>query len=133
MAHEPETYDQTSSGEDSGRPDWLIPAILVGFIVLVALFVGVVLGARGAGSDDDAVAVQLERWSSCLRSEGANVPLVESLRDGGFRITVDGSLVEEGIDTEALGPALEACEEDAPDYLRRMMLLLEGLSEFPFR
>ena len=116
----------------SENQDWHVPAILVAIIVTLGLIVAIVVGVRAAGSDDDSVAAQLERWSSCLRSEGANVPLVESLRDGGFRITVDGSLVEDGIDGDALGRAIAECEEKAPDSVRRVMSLLSGFSDLPF-
>ncbi len=119
---------------DSGNPgsdDWLVPAILVAIVVVLALVIGIIAGVR-AGDGDDSVAGQLERWSSCLRSQGANVPLVESLRDGGFRVTVDGSLVEDGIDMESLRPALDHCEDDAPEGVRKFMTLLDGLSAFPF-
>lgn len=121
------TPDTTSDDKD-----WLVPAILVAVVVGVALIIGIIAGVRATGSDDQSVAGQLERWSSCLRSQGANVPLVESLRDGGFRVTVDGSLVDGGIDTEALGPALDACQDDAPEGVRKVMAQLEGMSESPF-
>ena len=111
--------------------DWLVPAILVAIAVVLALIIGIVAGVR-AGDDDDSVAGQLERWSSCLRSNGANVPLVESLRGGGFRVTVDGSLVEDGLDTEALRPALENCKEEAPEGVQKVMTLIDGFSDLPF-
>lgn len=123
--------DNSNVDDTSDSRDWLVPAILVGIAAVLILIVGVVVGVR-AGGDDDSVAGQLERWSSCLRSEGANVPLVESLRGGGFRVTVDGSLVEEGIDSEALRPAMESCAEEAPEGVQKVMTLIDGFSNFPF-
>jgi hypothetical protein len=112
--------------------DWIVPGVLVGVIVILAVIVVVALATQTSDADDDTIAGQLETWTSCLRAEGANVPLVETLRGGGFRITVDGSFVEEGIDEATLRPALDACEEKAPEGVQRMMTLIDGFSEFPF-
>jgi hypothetical protein len=111
--------------------DWIVPAVLVGAIVALALIVVIVLAVQASDEQDDTIAGQLESWSSCLRSEGANVPLVETLRGGGFRITVDGSLVEDGIDEATLRPALDKCQTHAPDGVQRLMAFVDGLSEFP--
>lgn len=111
--------------------DWIVPAVLVGAIVALALIVVIVLAVQASDEQDDTIAGQLESWSSCLRSEGANVPLVEALRGGGFRITVDGSLVEDGIDETTLRPALDKCETHAPDGVQRLMASVDGFSEFP--
>jgi len=112
--------------------DWIVPGVLVGVIVILAVIAVATLATQTSDAEDDAIAGQLETWTSCLRGEGANVPLVETLRGGGFRITVDGSLVEEGIDEATLGPALEACEEKVPEGVQRMMTLIDGFSESPF-
>jgi hypothetical protein len=112
--------------------DWIVPGVLVGVIVILAVIVVAALATQTSDADDDTIAGQLETWTSCLRAEGANVPLVETLRGGGFRITVDGSFVEEGIDEATLRPALDACEEKAPEGVQRMMTLIDGFSEFPF-
>ena len=112
--------------------DWIVPGVLVGVIVILAVIVVVALATQTSDADDDTIAGQLETWTSCLRAEGANVPLVETLRGGGFRITVDGSFVEEGIDEATLRPALDACEEKAPEGVQRMMTLIDEFSEFPF-
>jgi hypothetical protein len=121
-----------TGNETSENQDWVIPAVLVAVIAVLGLTVAVFLGIRATSGDDDSIAGQLERWSSCLRSEGANVPHVETLRGGGFRITVDGSFVEEGIDMEALGPAFDECANEAPEGVRKLIKLLDGFSEFPF-
>lgn len=124
--------DGDSGSADSESPDWLVPAILVGIVVALAVIIGVVVGVRAGGGDDDSVAGQLEQWSSCLRSEGANVPLVETVRGGGFRITVDGSLVEEGIDMQALQPALAECHDEAPEGVQKVLTMIDGFSNLPF-
>lgn len=120
-----------AEGTASNNQDWHIPAILVAVIVMLGLIGAVIVGVRALGSDDDSVAAQLERWSSCLRSEGANVPLVESLRDGGFRVTVDGSLVHGGLDKDSLGPALDECEDQAPETVRNLMNIINGFTSLP--
>lgn len=123
--------DNTNVDDASDSRDWLVPAILVGIAAVLILIVGIVAAVR-AGDDDDSVAGQLEQWSSCLRSEGANVPLVESVRGGGFRVTVDGSLVEDGLDSEALRLALQSCKEEAPEGVQKVMTLIDGFPSFPF-
>jgi hypothetical protein len=111
--------------------DWIVPAVLVGTIVALVLIVVIVLAVQASDEQDDTIAGQLETWSSCLRSEGANVPLVETLRGGGFRVTVDGSLVEDGSDGATLRPALDNCQAHAPEGVQRLMGLVDGFSEFP--
>jgi hypothetical protein len=111
--------------------DWFLPAVLVAIAGSLVLISGIAYGVQSNATDTDSAAGQLELWTSCLGSKGANVPQVETLPDGGFRITVDGSLVDEGIDWETLGPALDACEDQAPEEMRSMMGIIEGFSEFP--
>ncbi|MEN8041392.1 MAG: hypothetical protein ABFR95_07805 [Actinomycetota bacterium] len=112
--------------------DWVVPAVLVAVIAVLMLIIGIVIGVRAASDPDDSVAGQLERWTTCLRSEGTNVPLVESMRDGGFRVTVDGALLDDGLDHEALRPALAACEDEAPEAVQGILSLVGGFSEMPF-
>lgn len=112
--------------------DWFVPAVLVAVIGVLGLIIVIVLAAQASDAEEESIAGQFERWTSCLRAEGANVPLVETIRGGGFRVTVDGSLVEEGIDEAALGPALEACEEESPEGVQQLMSLIDGFSHGPF-
>jgi len=130
-----ERENSTKEGRSMHTPpesqDWFLPAVLVAFAGSLVLIAGITYGVQSNAVDADSAAGQLEQWSSCLESKGANVPQVETLRDGGIRITVDGSLVDEGLDWETLGPALEACEDQAPEEMRSMMGLIEGFSEFP--
>ncbi|TDI53524.1 MAG: hypothetical protein E2O95_02765 [Acidobacteria bacterium] len=116
----------------STERDWVVPAVLVGVVAALAIVVAVGFAYTAQRAADDSVVGQLERWTSCLRSEGVNVPLVESLRDGGIRITIDGSLLEEGFDFESVRPALEACESDAPDAVKRVTSFLDYVPFLPF-
>ena len=115
----------------SENEDWVVPAVLVGVIAMLGLLIVIAMVAQPYDDEAESSAGQLASWSSCLRSEGANVPLVESLHGGGIRITIDGSLAEDGVDEAALGPALDACEDEAPDGVQRMMALVDGASEDP--
>ena len=112
--------------------DWIVPAVLVGAIVALALVVVIVLAVQASDEQDDTIAGQLETWSLCLRTEGANVPLVETLRGGGFRITVDGSFVDDGIDETTLRPALDECQAQAPEGVERLMTFVDGFDDFGF-
>jgi hypothetical protein len=112
--------------------DWYVPGILVGAVIVLAVIIGIVVGVRGQGHNDESVTAQFARWSSCLRSEGANVPLVEPLRDGGFRVTVDGSLLSDGLEPDSIGPALEACSDDVPEGITKVMSSMVDLSWLTF-
>ncbi len=120
------------TNHDRKQEDWVIPTILVLVIVFVAAIIGIVVGVRAASSDDSSPTGQAERWSKCLRSEGANVPLVEATGDGGFRITVDGSLLEGDVDRDVWANAFAACTDEAPDRIRDFMDRFGRFSELPF-
>ncbi len=111
----------------STERDWVVPAVLVGVVAALAIVLALGFAYTARSAADDSVVGQLERWTSCLRSEGVNVPLVESLRDGGVRITIDGSLLEEGFDSESVRPALSACKSDAPDAVKQVTSFLDYL------
>ena len=108
--------------------DWFVPGILVAVVIVLAVIIGIVAGVRDQGSNEDSATEQLERWSSCLRSEGANVPLVEALGDGGFRVTVDGSLLSDGLVPESIVPALATCKDDVPEAFTKIMSAMNDLS-----
>jgi hypothetical protein len=112
--------------------DWYVPGILVAVVIVLAVTIGIVVGVRGQGHNDESVTAQLARWSSCLRSEGANVPLVEPLRDGGFRVTVEGSLLSDGLESDSIGPALDACSDDVPERITKIVSALDDLSWLSF-
>jgi hypothetical protein len=111
--------------------DWIVPGVLVAVIAVLALIIILVLATQALDEENDTIAGQLATWSSCLRGEGADVPLVETVRGGGFRITVDGSLLVEGIDEATLQPALKACEDQAPEGIQQIMAVIDGYSGFP--
>ncbi len=101
--------------------DWVVPAILAGVALFVVSVVAIAI-VYASSSDQDETAVQeLETWSRCLRSEGAPVPLVESLRDGGFRVTFDAAVLDGDVDFDSLPAALDACRDEAPERFREMI------------
>lgn len=106
--------------------DWAVPAILAGVGVVFFLVIGLVIALT---ADDRAeasgLAQELEVYTSCLADHGADVPLVETRRDGGFSVTVPGSLVDGEIDAAAWREAHDQCSDVAPDLFGG---LLGGLS-----
>ncbi|MCL1595398.1 MAG: hypothetical protein M3132_13695 [Actinomycetia bacterium] len=109
--------------------DWVIPSILVGVVVVILLGLLAFVSIRDASSDDTSVAGQLETWSRCLRSEGAPVPLVESLNDGGFRITVDASVLESDSGFDSVLSALAACVDESPDKVQDVIEKMSAFDE----
>jgi len=109
--------------------DWVVPAILVGVGLGLLLVLGLVLTLTDAGRSEPAgLAEELEVYTRCLADHGANVPLVEANRDGGFSVTVPGSLVDEGLDTPAWMQAYGECGDVAPDLFGGLFGVLgEGL------
>ena len=98
-----------------------MPAILAGVALLVVAVVAAAVVYASSTDKDETAVQELETWSRCLRSEGAPVPLVESLRDGGFRITFDAAVLDGDVDFESLPAALDACRDKAPERLREMI------------
>ncbi|MGI9585716.1 MAG: hypothetical protein ACR2N7_09025 [Acidimicrobiia bacterium] len=137
-ANETKEHDAAgSSGQDDPQSDaknedWVIPAILVLVIAFAFIVIGIVIAVNATSSDESTPLAQTEEWSRCLRSEGLNVPLIEATSDGGFRITVDGSLIDDGLNREAIPEALSACADEAPDRIREFMRWTERFSEIPF-
>lgn len=117
---------------ESNQPDWVIPAVLsvVGAVVAIALVASFVVLAAPSG--DDSLAGQMERWTTCLRSEGAPVPLVESIGDEGFRITVDDAVLDASFDHDSLAVAFDLCLDDAPDGVQTIASVVDGFSSLPF-
>ncbi|MCL1598312.1 MAG: hypothetical protein M3094_03950, partial [Actinomycetia bacterium] len=110
--------------------DWLVPAILVGVaIVAVLVVVGVAASVSGSG-EDETMAQELETWSRCLRTQGAPVPLVESLRDGGFRVTFDATVLDGAAEIATASAAFDACRGDAPDLVREFADRLDMFGGF---
>jgi len=124
----------------TGSADWVVPAILVGISAGLLLIVGLVIAVY---EDDQAEASELvydlEVYTTCLADHGAAVPLVEVRRDGGFSVTVPGSLVDGGVDVATWSVAHDACSDVAPDLFGGLLggisgglfegFLLDGLAD----
>ncbi len=106
--------------------DWVVPAIIVGVGVGVLFVIGLVFALT---ADDrveaSGLVYELEVYTTCLSDHGANVPVVEARSDGGFSVTVPGSLVDGEVDTNAWREAHDLCSDVAPDLFGG---LLGGLS-----
>ncbi len=114
------------SDRRSAPEDWVVPAILVGVGVGVFLAVGLVIALTADDrTEPEGLIHELEVYTSCLANHGANAPIVEASRDGGFSVTVPGSLVNGEIDTTAWREAHDQCSDLAPDIYD---VLLGGLS-----
>lgn len=109
------------------RPDWLIPAIMVGVAVLVLVAIGIIVAVTRSSSEPETLPEQLAAYTACLRSHDANVPLVETRGDGGVAIVLDARFVEGDFDLAVLGDAVVACDEEAPEQLGFLSSLAGGL------
>jgi len=123
--------DRTSVESDR---DWVLPLFGVLVALLVFVVIGLLVAAARSDTAEDSFAGQVEVYTNCLRDNGANVPQVEALGDGGFRITVEGPVLQQRGDLESLREAHDVCEALTPDL--ELLLaqlgpeLLLGLSEF---
>ena len=79
---------------------------------------------------DPSPAAQLEDWTRCLRDEGAPVPLVEAVSGGGFRITVDGDVLERDLDSTETLEAFDACIDEAPEKVREVANRIDEIREW---
>lgn len=116
----------------SEQPDWLIPAVLVAVGAVVMVILIMLLVATTTSSDEDGLAGQMERWTTCLRSEGAPVPLVEPVGDNGFTVTVDDVVLEGSFDHDLLIVAFDLCLEHAPEAVQTIAAAGDGLSKIAF-
>ncbi|HZJ47706.1 MAG TPA: hypothetical protein VFD97_01570 [Acidimicrobiia bacterium] len=109
--------------------DWVIPAMLVGVGISLLLMLGLVLIVTDAGPGEPVgIAEELDVYTRCLNDHGASVPRVEAERDGGFSITVPGSLVDEGFDPSTWWKAHGECSDVAPDLFGGLVgSLTDGL------
>jgi hypothetical protein len=123
---------QMTARPDPEQPDWLIPAVMaaVGMVLIIALVAFLAVGSKT--SEDDRLAGQMERWTTCLRSEGAPVPLVESIGEEGFRVTVDDYVLSAPFDHDSLSVAFDVCLDDAPEGVQTIAAVIEGISSLPF-
>jgi hypothetical protein len=107
--------------------DWIVPAILAGVGLLLAVTVGIVLAVTSSPSEPDGLAAELEVYTRCLADHGADVPVVDARRDGGFSVTVPGALVDHGPDPEAWWSAHGECADVAPDLFGGLFGGLTGI------
>ncbi len=109
------------------RADWAVPAILAGVGVVFLLVIGLAIAlTSGDRAEASGLVQELEVYTSCLADHGANVPLIETRRDGGFSVTVPGSLVDGEIDTAAWRGAHDQCSDVAPDLFGELLAGLSG-------
>lgn len=113
----------------SDTADWVVPATLVavGVALLGAFIIVLVLTDTGRAQPEGLVE-ELDVYTRCLTDHGANVPRIEARRDGGFSVTVPGSMIEEGLDTDAMREAYDQCADVAPDLFGGLAgLLTDGV------
>ncbi len=109
----------------SDTADWVVPAILVGVgVALLAVLVSVIVLTDATRTEPEGLAEELDVYTRCLNDHGADVPRIEARRDGGFSVTVPGSMIDEGLDTEALREAYDQCADVAPDLFGGLAGLL---------
>lgn len=114
------------------QPDWMIPAVLAGFGVVLAIVVIAVFAVGSTASEDERFAGQMEVWTTCLRSQGVPVPLVETIGEEGFRVTVDDFVLDASYDHESFSIAFDQCLDDAPEGVQSIAAVIDGLSNLPF-
>lgn len=122
-----------TNGQEHETQDWLLPAaLIVAALGLLAISVGVFLALRTESADDGSLSGQMETWTRCLRSEGVPVPLVESLDGDGFRLTFDDVVINADVDFEQIKIGFELCRDSAPDGIKTLVDIAEGLSALQF-
>jgi len=115
-----EERDRGHGGEPR-RPDWVIPAIVLAIAASILLVVVLSIAIASSDAQPATPAQQLEAWTRCLRDEGADIPLVEALDDGGIRVTFGGALLSGDVDPGEWISAFAACGDDAPDGLDHLL------------
>jgi hypothetical protein len=123
---------QMTTRPEPNQPDWLIPAVLATVAVLFAAGLVAFFAVRSTSDQDDRLAGQLERWTTCLRSEGAPVPLVEPVGDEGFSVTVDEQVLDIPFDYDSFTVAFDLCLDDAPEGVQTVAAAIDGISRLPF-
>ena len=122
-----------TNGQEHENQDWLLPAaLIVAALGLIAISVGAFLALKAESADDGSLSGQMETWTRCLRSEGVPVPLVESLDGDGFRLTFDDVVINADVGFEQIKIGFELCRESAPDGIKKLADIAEGLSDLQF-
>lgn len=115
------------SNRKPGMDDWMVPAVLVGLSLVLALVTGVAFAVSAEQSSEAPALIQeIEIYTACLADNGADVPRVEVRRGGAFAVVVPGSLVDGEVDESAWRQAADACAGVAPDLFGAI------LGGFPF-
>jgi len=97
-------------------PDWLFPVLLIAGAIIAGLVgFGIWTATQDDPAEDSSLIRQLELYTSCLNDNGANVPLVETRSDGGFTVTVPGSLLDHDTDLERWELARDQCRALEPN------------------
>ena len=107
--------------------DWVAPAILAGVGVGLVIMIGLLVALTANDPVEASGLVQeLDVYTACLSDHGANVPVVEARRDGGFSVTVPGSLVDGEMDTTAWREAHDQCSDVVPDLFGGLLGSVPG-------
>ena len=122
-----------TNGQEHDSQDWLLPAaLIVATLGLIAISLGVFFALNTASGDDESLGEEMETWTRCLRSEGVPVPLVEPLRGDGFRLTFDNAVINADVDFAQVKAGFEVCLDSAPDGVKNLVDIAEGLSSLQF-
>ena len=122
-----------TNGQEHDSQDWLLPAaLIVATLGLIAISVGAFFALSASSGDDESLAEEMETWTRCLRSEGVPVPLVEPIRGDGFRLTFDNAVVNADVDFADVKAGFEVCLDSAPDGVKTLFDIAEGLSSLQF-
>ena len=71
------------SDRHEGMDDWAVPAVLVGLGVGLLLVIGIAFAVSTEDQADARTLIEdLDAYTACLIDHGADVPRVESGRDG---------------------------------------------------
>jgi len=105
-----------------GAVDWAIPAVLVAVGVGLYFALGLALAVAAEGRAEAPQLIQdLDAYTKCLVDHGADVPRVNVGKDGGFTVSVPGSLVDGKFDESAWRRAAQQCGVVAPNVSAGML------------
>jgi hypothetical protein len=111
----------------TGAADWTVPAVLVAAGVGLLFALGLALAVAAQDRSEAPPLIQdLDVYTQCLVDHGADVPRVEVGHDGGFTVSVPGSLIEGGFDESAWRHAAEECGAVAPNLFAGMLAEFSG-------
>ena len=106
----------------TGAVDWAIPAVLVAVGVGLFLALGLALVVAAEDRSEAPQLIQdLDAYTKCLIDHGADVPRFNVGLDGGFTVSVPGSLVDGEFDESAWRSAAEQCGVVDPNLFSGML------------